>query len=360
VLDATGGAPRVAGIQMDIKSRKHVEQELRRSRREAQERFRELKALYQNAPVGLALLDLDLRFLRVNEFLAELNGLPVDEHLGRTPFEVAPHLEAGLGPTLMSVLATGEPVRNVEIEAAAGGGEPRAWRFHLHPLRDEAGAVSGIAAVAEDVTERRRTERSRDLLSRELSHRIKNLFAVVSSLISLSARGDDRLQEFSRTIRGRVEALGRAHDTVRPVEWGSDRGDAPTLHKLLRTLLAPYRDEDDRRIRIHGCDPVVGPTAATAMGLAIHEFATNAVKYGGLSAPFGHVDIACGEAGDEVEIAWSEHGGPPVEGPPQREGFGSTLARRSLGGDLNAIIVTDWAREGLVVRIRLPRERLAR
>lgn len=359
------GPPRgIAGINIDITGRKQVEEELRRSKREARARFREIRALYQHAPVGLALLDFDMRFLRVNEFLRDITGLETEEHVGRSIFDILPDLREGLEPVLRQVIETREAVRNVELE----GGTPRRaevkvwWKLHAYYLGDDYGATPGIGLVAEDVTAQKRAEHARDLLSRELSHRIKNLFAVVASLVSLSARGNDALRDFARTVRGRIEALGRAHDYVRPAQWdGGGAQPARSLHELLSGLLNGYEGDSGARFRIVGADCEIGPAAATAFALAVHEFATNAVKYGALSEPDGTVEIACRrtEAG-LFELVWTERGGPPVAGPPAAEGFGTLLARRSVTTDLDGTLTTDWAPEGLTIRLAIPAERLLR
>jgi PAS domain S-box-containing protein len=365
VLGEAGVPTGIAGIVIDITRRKGVEDDLRRSRREARARFRELKALYQNAPVGLALLDRDLRFMRINAFLAEINGLPVEAHIGRHLFDIVPDVRDVLAPLFRIVLEGGKPLRNIEVEGAS----PRqpairiSWKAHFYPLKDDQGAVTGVGIVAEDVSAAKRAEHARDLLSRELSHRIKNLFAVVSSLIRLSAQGNPTAQLFSKTIRGRIEALGRAHAYIRPHEGGPgfEADESRTLHTLLETVLEPYRHgQAGERIRINGFDPAIGPGAATAFALACHEFATNAVKYGALSTPEGLVVIECRAEGDAFVLVWMERGGPPINPPPEREGFGSMLARRSVAGDLGGTIALDWAREGLTIRLSAPVERLTR
>jgi PAS domain S-box-containing protein len=364
VHDPNGVPTGIAGIVIDITGRKHAEDELRRNRREARSRFRELKALYNSAPVGLALLDRDLRFVRVNDALAGIYGLPPDAHIGRHVFDVVPDLRKTLEPPLRRVLESGEPMVNVPVEGetARSPGLTRHWIKQFYAVADDFGTITGVGIVCEEVTERRQVEQARDLLSRELSHRIKNLFAVVSSLISLSARGNETAERFARVIRGRIEALGRAHDYVRPTEWGGDTGaQSRTLQSLLSTLLTAYRDEDDRaRIHVQGADTVIGPTAATALALAVHEFATNALKYGALSVPGGFVEIDCAGIGDSFELRWVERGGPPVERSPTREGFGSLLARRSVTSDLGGSLTTDWAQDGLVIRLVVPLERLGR
>jgi two-component sensor histidine kinase len=231
-------------------------------------------------------------------------------------------------------------------------------------LRNEAGAVTGVGVVVEDVTAFKAAVQAREILSRELSHRIKNLFAVVSSLVTLSARGDKGFQIFARALRGRIEALGRAHDYVRPSEWDRDASRDRTLTNLLDTVLAPFRGESaidgKPRIEIEGPDVPMGPFAATALALTLHELATNAAKYGALSRPAGKVGVTCEIKGDLVEVVWRERGGPPVAGPPEKEGFGSMLARRTFSADLGGAMEAEWQPEGLVLKLTAPLQRLAR
>jgi PAS domain S-box-containing protein len=334
------------------------------SRAEANARFRELQALYQNAPVGLALLDRDFRYMRVNQFLAELNGMTSDQMLGQGIFDILPDIRIR-EPYMRQVLITGVPVRDVEVEAAT----PRdphvkmAFKMHYYPLQDERGVVVGVGVVAEDVTAQRRAEKARELLSRELSHRIKNLFTVISGIIALSARGDNALSAFARTVRGRIQALAQAHDLVRPVEWDRDATrEPPTFQSLLRMLLAPYAPDSWRseRIVITGDDPKIGPGAATAIALALHEFATNAAKYGSLSSENGRLFVDCGLSEDKLEIVWRERGGPPIAVEPKLSGFGSLLAHRSLVDDLGGAVALGWEREGLTMTVTLPRDALDR
>lgn len=365
VRDGAGVVTGIAGISLDITDRKEIEDELRRARREAEARFRELKALYQHAPVGLALLDRELRFVRVNEFLATLTGLKPERHLGRSLFTVLPDLKPELEPVLAELMAKGAPVRDVAIEGATPGrpGVKVSWRAHAYLVRGDRGKLIGVGLVAEDVTARTHAERARDLLARELGHRIKNMFAVIASMITLSARGNPAVQGFARTVRERIEALGRAQDLVNATRSGEHWEQATrSLHELVATLLAPYQRDlgEEERITVSGCDQQVGANAATALALALHEFATNAVKYGALSTAEGRILVTCHDQDGVIEIVWQERGGPPIEGPPAREGFGTLLARRSLSGELAGKVAAEWAREGLVIRIKAPRERLAR
>jgi PAS domain S-box-containing protein len=360
LVDEDGVVTGFAGVTMDITDRKEFEDALRRSRREALSRFRELRRLYENAPVGLALLDRDFRFLRVNALFAALNGIAPDEHHGLCIYDVLPAL-GNREAFLRQALIAAEPVRDLEVEAETSRDPSRrtALRMHFYPLLDNRCSLTGFGVVAQDVTAQKRAEHAQALLSRELNHRIKNLFAVISGIVTLSARGHGGLVAFGRTVRSRIDALSKAHDLARHGENGIGAS-PPSLKALLRTLLAPYRSDENRpdAVRISGEDLILGPHATTALALAFHEFATNAAKYGALSNVEGRLSVTCALVDDRVGITWTERGGPPVARAPKGDGFGTILARRSLVQDLGGEIRHDWASKGLTMKVSLPRESL--
>jgi two-component sensor histidine kinase len=193
------------------------------------------------------------------------------------------------------------------------------------------------------------------LIARELSHRIKNIFAVVGSIVALSARGFPEARGFADSLIARINALAIANEYVRP--HGPDSGPpaiGTTVHGLLSTLLAPYDGVEGGRFIIEGCDDPVSTRAATGLALVIHELATNATKYGSLSRHGGQVHISCQTGDGAFTIRWREIGGPKIVGPPKRSGFGSTLSRRVATGQLGAKIEQNWLPEGLDVRFTVP------
>jgi two-component sensor histidine kinase len=128
----------------------------------------------------------------------------------------------------------------------------------------------------------------------------------------------------------------------------------------MRTLLEPYLQAERDRITLSGDDVPIGSKSATSLALIMHEQATNAVKYGALSNESGRVVLTGKREGETYHLVWQEVGGPQVSGPPQRQGFGTVLAARSVAGQLGGQITHDWAREGLTVRLTIPVENLAR
>jgi two-component sensor histidine kinase len=209
-----------------------------------------------------------------------------------------------------------------------------------------------------DVTGRKQAEESHELLAGEMSHRVKNLLAIASGLTTISSRSSASVEEMAKQLTGRLGALGRAHDLVRPLRDG--QGNAALLGDLFAVLLAPYDDSGAfaGRIRVAVPRVGVGETAATGLALVIHELATNALKYGAFSVPEGTLDVSGSMVGDDVEITWMEHGGPEVSGPKQGDGYGSKLLRRTLGGQLGGSIEYDWAKDGVVIRLRIGGSRL--
>ncbi|WP_149540012.1 sensor histidine kinase [Siccirubricoccus phaeus] len=360
-----GHALVLTGTHLDLTAQRRAMAAQVESEREARRRLADLEMLYQAAPLGLAQLDREMRFVRINPALAEMNGLPPDAHLGRALWELLPDLRASSEPMLRRVLEAGETLTGVEVrgETPRAPGVLRDWVEQFYPVRDpESGEVTGVGIVCEEVTERKHGERARDLLVRELDHRVKNLFAIIGGLVSFTARTAVTPEAMRRTLLGRIEALARAHDLVRPAMAGGagmPSGGGTTLEQLLASLLAPFRAPPGQpeRLALAGPPLRLGHTAAPPIALAVHELATNAAKYGALSASGGAVRVAwTAGPGEPVVLSWEERGGPSATAP-DGVGFGHRLVRQScaqLGGEA----AFDWSVEGLTVRLRLPVDRL--
>lgn len=295
----------------------------------------ELRAVYDTVPVGLALVDPSLRFVNVNARFAAISGLPTEAHIARAPREVMPEGIAGpLEAAQRQVLATGRPVLDVTCTGQAPGAvqHMRHWLASCHPVKDADGVVTGVSAVLQDVTERVRAERSRELLVTELNHRVKNTLARVQSIAAQSLRRAGTTSTgFGRDFVGRLQALTRSHDLLS--DQGSEKVD---FARVVRAGLAPWL-EGGRAIRLSGSGRIqVDGPQAQALVLALHELATNAVKHGALSRPGGEVDAtwSLGEDG-VVRFEWRECGGPAVTPPTtERRGFGMRMLERGLVHDL--------------------------
>lgn len=221
--------------------------------------------------------------------------------------------------------------------------------------RDETGLALRLIGAHRDVTRRKINEEARELLTRELSHRIKNIFAVVSGLAALTARGSEAAQDYVRRFQERLQALALATEFVRPHgPTSSPVSPDQTVQGLLRTLLAPYLEDAQERFVIEGDDAAIGEKAATALALIMHEQATNAVKYGALSTASGRVTIRLRCEGGTLLLLWQERGGPPITGAPLRRGFGTRMSAMSTEIQLGGEIHHEWEPEGLTMCIKVP------
>lgn len=257
-------------------------------------------------------------------------------------------------------LATGEPYE-IEYRLRHRSGKYRWTLGRALPMRDRNGEIVRWIGTCTDIDESKRQAERVEVLSRELSHRIKNIFAVISGLLGLAVRRDPASAGLVRELQGRVSALGRAHEFVRPSgELSGEEARAGTLHGVLRQILAPYPALDQGRITISGDDIAIDDRGATPLGLLIHELATNACKYGALSNGDGRIAIGVRLDGDELEILWSESGGPKIGASPSSRGFGTVLADLSVKDQLDGNIKRTWGSDGLQVVVRVPRESLSR
>ena len=231
------------------------------------------------------------------------------------------------------------------------------WRWVISramPMVGPAGEIKRWFGTITDIDETRDLSDARDLLARELSHRIKNIFAVVSGLVSIKVREYPEAENFAQDISGTIKSLGIAHDYVRPVEGRQGE----RLQELLGDLLAPYNDGSGSRIEIGGDDSAIAQRAATPLALVFHELATNAAKYGGLSCAEGKVKITLSEEDETMRIDWQEFADACDEAAGHTEGFGSRMLRLAVEGQLGGSFERSFSEEGLHATIVLPKKRL--
>lgn len=228
------------------------------------------------------------------------------------------------------------------------------------PVRGDDGKIIRWVGTCTDIHEQKQIADLNEVLSRELSHRIKNIFAVMSGIIDISAQNFPDLQELALQLQARLAALGRAHDYARPHSDQSRPHKGPqSLSQLLCQLFLPYPAFDEGQITVTGDDVDIDDRGATPIGLAFHELATNSMKYGALSQPSGRVNVHVTRHEDEVEIEWTETGGPPVI-EPQSSGFGTELTEIAINYQLSGTIKRQWMTEGLKVQVRMPAAHLSR
>jgi len=225
------------------------------------------------------------------------------------------------------------------------------WTFsRAIPLVNAAGEITDWLGTATDVTERRRAEEGRNLLINELNHRVKNTLATVLGIAAQTLRGENVPAGLREGFEARLVALANAHDVLTQEEWHG-----ANLWQVVGRALAPFARA---RFEIEGPPVRIEPKFALALSMALHELATNAVKYGALSTDRGRISLAWTldqEDSRRLALEWRESGGPPVE-PPARRGFGSRLIERGLALEVAGSVRLNYAPTGVVCRLetRLP------
>ena len=215
------------------------------------------------------------------------------------------------------------------------------------------GKAERMVSVVTDVTERKAAEDHIQFLMHEISHRSKNLLAVIQSIARRTARTAGTMEEFESRFERRLQGLAASHDVLVRKNWQG----AP-LAELVRQQLVPFVEIQSSRFELVGPDIVVTADAAQAIGLAIHELATNAIKYGALSAPTGKVRISWmfdknAGASSQLSLNWIEQGGPPAT-PPPRKGFGHVVIVDMIERSLNGTVAVKFAVEGLKWSVSMP------
>ncbi|HEV7253483.1 MAG TPA: HWE histidine kinase domain-containing protein [Mesorhizobium sp.] len=214
------------------------------------------------------------------------------------------------------------------------------------PIRNASGVVQGVSVIARDIGERLRDEARMRTVMMEVDHRAKNMLAVVTAMIRMT-RHDPACDAFVETIQGRVEALAAAHSAIVENKW-----DGAKVSEVVQKTLEPFAGA--QQVGFHGRDAFILPVAVQALGIVLHELATNAVKHGALSREGGHVLIELQRTGNgDLEIAWKERGGPPSS-PPERTSFGMRLIKTYIPNQLDGRTDLDWGPEGLAARLVIP------
>ncbi len=318
--------------------------------RESEERY---KGIYQHASMGIAIWDLAGRLVSCNPAYSNMRGYSEDELRG-LDFEAIVHPEDRdrHASEIKKLISQQIPSFEIENRCLSKKGKVSWVHKHASLLRDGAGRAASIITLATNVTERKQHEEQIDLLLREVNHRSKNLLSLVQAIAqqTINTRPDDFLPRF----QARVQALAASHDILVGNKWkGAD------LRELARSQLAHFRDLMDKRIELTGPPVFASASAAQALGMAFHELATNATKYGALSDENGCVELGWKTVqstdGEEVfVIEWIECGGPPVAAPSSR-GFGSTVICRLAERSLDAKVELNFPRTGLTWRLQCPR-----
>jgi PAS domain S-box-containing protein len=256
-------------------------------------------------------------------------------------------------------LATGEPY-HVEYRLKHHSGEYRWVIGRAQCVRDKDGNIIRWYGTCTDIHDFKVAEEARQLLLRELNHRVKNLFSITSGMINMTARSAVTVPGMAETLQGRLQALAKAHELVQPaISAGPQAPETGSLGSLVEDILRPHVD-DGARVSLSGPPVEIGLKASTSLALIFHELATNAAKYGAFARSEGTLDVRWSFVEDKLHIDWTEALHGRQISAPSSLGFGSKLARTSATQQLGGEIDFNWAPEGLRVAMRLAADRLDR
>ena len=324
-------------VMRRLRSRRHS----LAARREHDERESYMRTLADSIPAIAWSADAEGNFEYFNQRMIDFTGKPEDKR--GEAFHPDDWQKAS--KAWQRSLKTGE-IYEAEHRLCRRDGQYRWMIARAVPVRDSEGRIVRWFGTAVDIHDLYAASESRDLLAKELSHRIKNIFAVVSSLVSLSARNRPEVKDFSNELIGTIRALGRAHDYVRPEDGRRHN----SLHGVLEDLFSPYRRGDGPRVAVHGDDVVIAPRSATPLALVFHELATNSAKYGALSSDEGTVELSVADEGGTLRLRWVERGGPRPKARP-KDGFGSRLVEMSVTGHLGGSWERRFEKDGMVCEL---------
>jgi PAS domain S-box-containing protein len=307
-------------------------------------RFARYETALRGSHVTVFTQDRDLRYTSVSN---PILGRTIEDILGHTDQEMLPSDVGARVAALKQEALTGGAPQGGEISIEGSHGV-HWFDLHIEPLRNDAGDIVGLTGAAVDVTDRKESEAHLRLLLRELTHRSKNLLAVIQAMARQTARHAGSVESFLNRFGARLQALAASHDILVRESWYG-----ASVDELVRSQLAMYLDREDEQVAIDGPAVALKPEAAQSLGLALHELAVNAAQFGALSVPRGRVSITWALRDNALMLEWREQFGPKVK-TRRKKGFGSMVIERNLARALDAKVDLDFDPEGLRCHIVIP------
>ena len=362
VLDESGKPAGVLAIVIETTERvlaQQAQSEAEKALRESEERRR---IAAEAAQIGVWDYDLATNTLRWDERTRTLFGLKPNSLVDYETFLAGLHpddREATHQAVQQALNPTGTGAYDIEYRTVGLEDGITRWIAAKGKCYFDSGRAQRFIGTVLDVSSAKEAHERQQLLAREANHRVKNIFANFHAMITLSAKSARTPLEMAEALRGRLDALMMAKDLVRPGMMGTEHeNQRTTVDMLVRTVLKPYETGLPHRIVVTGPDVPVGAQAVTGLALALHETATNAVKYGALSKPDGSIKVKWKTDGHDLSLDWQEVGGPLIVSPPKTAGFGTSLTQRSVTHQLGGKINYNWRRSGLNLEITVPLHRL--
>lgn len=319
------------------------------ARRKDEARMAERLTFALNAGrMGSWALDVDSRAYEASDLCKSNYGRRIDEAFGFDDLvaSIHPQDRGRMMEAMESAIRDGSDY-DIEYRVIWPDGQVR-W-VHARGRADAivpGGSAKRMAGVSLDITERRRAEDRQRLMLNELNHRVKNTLAAVQSIAFQTLRSARTPAEFKDAFEARLLALSETHNLLTRENW-----EGASLREVISGELDALGGED--RAIVEGPDVQLSPKAAVAIGMAIHELATNAVKYGSLSVARGILSVGWRVRAGNLELDWRESNGPPVT-PPGRRGFGSRLLERGLAAELGGSVELAYGEQGVTCFMRLP------
>ena len=309
-----------------------------------------LAALIASSGDAIISMGLDGTIRTWNRAAGELFGYMADEVIGKPKTLIVPKDQLDDFGKQRAKILNGELVHSETVRVTKNGTRVPVL-LNAAPVRQADGKIIAMSSIIHDITALKAAEAHRLILMRELAHRSKNQLAVIQSIAGQTGRNAVSLDSFLVDFRQRLQGIAVSHDILARGNWR-----AASLIELIRRQLAPFVGEDSNRVVISGPPIDISASAAEAIGLALHELATNSTKYGALSKPEGTVDVrwtltSNGSTSGAVSLEWTEKNGPPIEEPPRRKGFGSRIIESLVASAVSGNSIIEYRREGVYWRL---------
>ena len=332
----------VMEVNRDVTERTQIKADLR----DSEQQLRWLASIVQSSDDAIVSKNLDGIITSWNSGAERVFGYTVEEAVGQPITIVIPQDRQDEERAILKRVRRGERIEHFETVRQRKHGSLIWVSLTISPVKNAEGKIVGASKIARDITEQKRTSDQITTLAREAEHRSKNLLATVQATVNLSQ--SDTSEGLKRAIEGRIQALANVNSLFVDSRWmGAE------LSTIATREFAPYSQKSKTRMRINGPQVLLEPSAAQTVAVILHELATNAAKYGALSAANGQVDLQWShEAGGRLHLRWTETGGPAVE-TPTRKGFGWRIIEQMIA-QLKGKTSFDWRADGLVCEITLP------
>lgn len=318
----------------------------------------QLAAIVEFSEDAIVAKDLNGVITSWNRGAERLFGYTAEEAVGQPITIVIPADRLDEEPQILARIRRGERVEHFETIRRRKDGGPVEISLTISPIRNRQGEIIGASKIARDIAERKQAQERQALLLREMSHRVKNLFALAGAVITLSTRTSATPDELAEQVRKRLGTLARAHELTLPDLRREQATTPTTLEALLRTIVSPFEEQNDGRVTIAGPEVAVGGHAVTSLALMLHELVTNAAKYGALSTVSGRIAVVWTVEGAMLSLRWAERDGPAADGAANDDGFGTWLVDGTVKGQLQGQITRRWDADGLTILMTVPINRL--